>query len=127
MLSKSTITVLRKYRGMKPEEIAEREGIEVREISGLEHFDDAIVGKTIFISGNLLTVQKRWRIAHCLGHYFMKHDGNQFWFVTNSCSFRPKQEAQADTFAACLITGMDADFPWTREDIRAVKAGRVRR
>jgi len=36
--------------------------------------------------------------------------------------FRPKQERQADVFAACLLTGIEPD--WTADEIRDIRAGR---
>lgn len=127
MLGKAGRKALTKYWGMRPEEIAEREGIEIQESDNMPgRFDDVIVSGTIFLPRGLLTPEKRWRIAHCLGHHFM-HNGNQVWCHDNSGVYRPKQEHQANVFAACLLTGREYDTPWSQEELQAVKVGRLRR
>ena len=124
MLGATAKAALGKYKGMRPEEVAERERIDVLEVAGMPgRFADVFIFSTIFLPTGLPRSQWRWRIAHCLGHWFL-HEGNQIWCHDNHCLFRPKQEGQAEAFAACLLTGMDDNRGWTPDELQAVKAGR---
>ena len=55
----------------------------------------------IYIPRGITAAQRRTRIAHCLGHYFM-HEGNQIWFGGYDRIWNWKQERQAEEFAAFL-------------------------
>ena len=75
---------------------------------------DLLVGKTIFIPTGLMPLERAWRVAHCLGHYFL-HSGNQVWCDSRSRALRMRQEHQADAFAAApgdeAVDGQGAKAP----------------
>jgi len=105
---------------MRPQEAAEKEGLEIIECWMPSRFDDVIFFDTIFLPTGLSGPERRWRVAHCLGHYLM-HDGNQIWCQENRIRFRPKQEREADVFAACLLSCFDWEHPWTDDELWEVR------
>ncbi len=78
---------------------------------------DLLVGKTIFIPTGLMPLERAWRVAHCLGHYFL-HSGNQVWCDSRSRALRMRQEHQADAFAAALLTISPEMRRWTARELK---------
>lgn len=96
--------ILQHYIGLTPEEIAEREGIEIKEDDAIKCVGDVLISidniSVILIPSDISTYEKRRRIAHCLGHHFMQHKGNQIIMPKHE---RRKQEKEANSFAVILL------------------------
>ncbi len=94
---------LRKYEGKEPENIAEAEGLEILEVDDMPpRIGDMLCLRTIIIRRGLSPAERRWRIAHCLGHHFL-HQGNGGNRKHSRIILNPTEEREADVFAGYLI------------------------
>jgi len=94
---------LRNYEGMEPEEIARGEGLEIIEVDDMpRRMEDMFLLDTIVIRSGLSPEERRWRIAHCLGHHFL-HEGSR---RSDRVIFNPREEREADIFAGYLLGAM---------------------
>lgn len=108
MLAERITEVAERYRGWRPEEIADSEGLGIIETGNMPRcFDDMLCLGTIVIPRDLAPEDRQWRIAHCLGHHFL-HVGNQVWLKGRGLLPREKQEREADRLAACLMVNYAA-------------------
>ncbi len=98
-----------KYWGVPPEVISSCLDIEVVECTNIpERFDDIIIFNTIIIPTGLEHDEKEYRIARCLGHYFMHVCNGECGYIwcsdkksSGKCS---AYELQAEIFAICLLS-----------------------
>ncbi len=111
---------LRKYEGMEPETIAQVEGLEVMEVDDMPpRLEDILCLGTIVIRRAICPAERRWRIAHCLGHHFL-HRGKGRARYPDKVIFNPREEREADVFAGYLIGSLLApqwihEVYWTME------------
>jgi len=104
---------LRNYEGIEPEEIAEAEGLEILEVDDMPpRLEDVFCLGTIVIRRGLAVAERRWRIAHCLGHYFL-HQGTERKYNATGVTFNQREEREADVFAGYLVGAMISP-PWFR-------------
>ncbi len=111
---------LRKYEGMEPEDIAKAEGLEIMEVDDMPaRLEDVLCMGTIVIRQAICPAERRWRIAHCLGHHFL-HSGKGRARRADKVIFNPREEREADVFAGFLLGTLLApqwlhDVYWTFE------------
>jgi len=99
---------MRKYEGMEPEAVAKAEGLEIMEVEDMPpRLQDLLYSNTIIIRKCLCPAERRWRVAHCLGHHFL-HRGNGSRLDPNKVIFNPRQEREADVFAGYLVGALTA-------------------
>lgn len=111
---------LRKYEGLEPEVIAKAEGLEIMEVGDMPpRLEDVFCLGTIVIRKGLRPAERRWRIAHCLGHHFL-HRGTRKYGESNRLVFNPREEREADVFAGYLI-GTMLSPAWFNELYRAME------
>ena len=73
------------------------------------NLDEIAYRGNIAIGGHLSEPERRWAIAHAIGHRVLHTKGNQVWLRT--CTQLPdKLEAQAEQFAYHLL--IDLDEAW---------------
>jgi len=105
---------LRKYEGLEPEDIALAEGLEIIEVDDMpSRMEDMFCLDTIVIRSGLAPEERRWRIAHCLGHHFL-HKGTQGNGRRDRVIFNPRDEREADVFAGYMISCRTSP-EWVRE------------
>ena len=80
---------------------------------------EVFVKDSIGVSTGVDDADKRWAIAHGIGHYILHSTGNQVWLRAHT-GLSDKLEAQAEQFAYHLL--IDPDEAWdegleTAEDI----------
>lgn len=82
-------------------------------------------GRGIVTSSELSDTERRWTLAHELGHHVL-HAGNRFYF---NSSARDKQERQADLFAGWLLLGdsWEGEEPWDIAEEAQLPEDRIRR
>ena len=101
--------------------VAEMEGLEVdyRTFSDRQ-LDEVTVGRSIAVGDHLDEASRRWAIAHAIGHHVMHGSSvNQVWLRT--CTLLPdKLEAEAETFAYCLLVDVDEAWHERLADVSAV-------
>ena len=70
------------------------------------NLDEIAYRGNIAIGGHLSEPERRWAIAHAIGHRVLHTKGNQVWLRT--CTQLPdKLEAQAEQFAYHLLINLD--------------------
>ena len=71
---------------------------------------EVTVGNSIGVKRGLSTRERRWALAHGLGHLVLHSEaGNQVWLYLSDKSSPGRQEQEAETFAHHLLI----DFAWT--------------
>ena len=78
---------------------------------------EVFVKNSIGVSTDVSEADKRWAIAHGIGHYILHSAGNQIWLRANT-GLSDKLEAQAEQFAYHLL--IDPDEAWD-EGLETVK------
>ena len=118
-LSARAREVVSRYKGMKIEDIAAKEGLEIIEVANLGKLEDIYVYPVIFIPSRLSQAERCWRVAHCLGHHFLHgYDQLKLGSEKKRCS----REMEADTMGACLITGQYYDG-WNKTQLHHIRRG----
>ena len=86
-----------------PLKMADRLGLDVESIPqwGSRHLD-VFVPPVIGIPKGVSRAERRVRVAHCLGHFYM-HAGNQLWLIGFERTWTRKMEREAEAFAAHLL------------------------
>lgn len=84
------------------EKIAETEGCKLVEWRFLSPVKEVKHGRWIGIAKGLDENERRYLVAHALGHHLL-HCGNQLWFRDWQETSVVKQEKEADEFAAHLL------------------------
>ena len=88
------------------EDVADRLGISVavREFRG-QKVQEITIGKYIAVRSDLKYRERRWAIAHGIGHVLLHREGNHVWLHTKQGRSRSQHEREAEAFAHELLVG----------------------
>lgn len=86
-----------------------------------DELHEVFIKNSIAVSTDVGEEEKRWAIAHGIGHYILHSNGNQIWFRAHT-TLSDKLEAQAEEFTFRLLVNIEEAWRERLDDVREIAA-----